>query len=119
MIKTIRTQYIKLFLIAAAWMTSPKDVAAQGLELRNPLRNVSSIEGLVQAFLAAVMRLGAVVVVFMIIYSGFLFVAAQGSDDKLEKAKKTFLWSVIGGVILLSARVLAAVVQNTAAQLGV
>jgi hypothetical protein len=91
----------------------------EGIGIRNPLTNVPNLQTLVRLLLDAVVRLGAVVVVFMIIYSGFLFVKAQGNESELEKAKNTFLWTVIGAVILLGARSIAALIQGTAAEFGV
>jgi hypothetical protein len=96
---------------------TPNILLAQAA-LRNPIK-VDSIQKLITVAIDALLKLGTAVVVFMVIYSGFLFVKAQGNDSELEKAKKTFMWTVIGGVILLSARALSAVVQNTATQLGV
>jgi hypothetical protein len=88
------------------------------LKFSNPIKAVS-IEALIADLLQFVTKLGAAVVVMMVIYSGFLFVKAQGDPAELEKAKKTFLWTVIGGVILLGAAALAEVIKNTARDLGV
>ncbi len=98
-----------------------REVEAQetvdGLIFNNPI-DAKDIFELIAALLTFVSRVGAAIVVFMIIYSGFLFVKAQGDPGELEKAKKTFLWTVIGGVVLIGAQTLAMVVKNTAAGLG-
>lgn len=60
-----------------------------------------------------VLPIGAVVVVIFIIYSGFLFVVAQGNESKLEKAKTTLLWTIIGAAVLLGSWAIAQVVQST------
>ena len=92
---------------------------SSGLKFKNPLGNSNGdIFTLANSILEFVIKLGAAIVVFFVIYSGFLFVKAQGDPAKLEVAKKTFLWTVIGGVILLGARVLAEVVKNVANDLG-
>jgi heme A synthase len=93
--------------------------ATGGITLKNPLSKVNNLEDLLALFIEAIVKLGSVVVVFMIIYSGFLFVKAQGNENELTKAKNTFLWTVIGAVILLGARAIAAMVQGTAAQFGI
>lgn len=40
-------------------------------------------------------------VVTMFIWSGVLFVTAQGDEKQLEKAKKIMLWSIIGVLIIM------------------
>ena len=96
-----------------------KKTSAQSLNIENPIKGAGSLEDLLKLFIDAIIRLGSVVVVFMIIYSGFLFVKAQGNESELTKAKNTFLWTVIGAVILLGARAISAMIQGTAAQFGI
>ena len=60
-----------------------------------------------------VLPIGAVIIVFMIIYSGFLFVMAQGNEEKLKTAKKTFTYTIIGAAVLLGALVISELVQST------
>jgi hypothetical protein len=47
-----------------------------------------------------------------------LFVKAQGDSGAISEAKDTFTWTVIGGVVLIGAQVIAGVVCRTAVQLG-
>ena len=88
------------------------------IEFNNPI-GPNDIFELIAALLTAITRIGAAVVVVMVVYSGFLFVKAQGDPGELEKAKKTFMWTVIGGVILLGAEAIAILIQSTASELGV
>lgn len=83
----------------------------------NPIKE-TSIYGLISVVLEFVVKIGAVVVVFFIIYAGFQFVTAQGSEDKISSAKKSFFWTIIGALVLLGAMTLSDVVCNTANQLG-
>ena len=108
---------IKYSIISALFL--PVITFAQTFKIKNPLTGINSLEKLLDVFVQAIVKLGSVVVVFMIIYSGFLFVKAQGNDSELTAAKNTFMWTVIGAVVLLGARAIAAMVQGTAAQLGV
>jgi len=50
--------------------------------------------------------------VVMIIWSGFLFVTARGSDEQLKKAKSTFQWTIIGAVVLLGSSAIAKAIVN-------
>jgi hypothetical protein len=98
----------------------PAITAAQntGQRFQNPLSNNNNLFSLIYSVLSFITSIGAAIVVFMVIYSGFLFVSAQGDESKLTKAKSVFLWTIIGGVILLGAAALAEVVCNTATSLG-
>ena len=89
----------------------------------NPLKSgtgggVSNIYVLVSKILDFVVQIGAIAVIFAIIYAGFLFVKAQGNETAIEAAKKTLFTAVIGGVILLGAKTFSVVVCNTAKSLG-
>lgn len=73
---------------------------------------------LIAEILQFVVKVGTVIVIFMVIYSGFLFVKAQGESGKIDEAKNTFFWTVIGGIVLIGAEVLAGVICTTAAGLA-
>lgn len=72
--------------------------------------------GIISVIVDVVIQVGTIVVIMAIIYSGFLFVTAQGNDAKLEKAKSTFFWVIIGAIVLLGANQLAGVVETTVDQ---
>lgn len=80
----------------------------------NPFKGgVENLPALISNILEIVVQLGAIVIVFFIIYSGFLFVTAQGNEKKLETAKLNLLYVAIGTVILLGAQVLASILGST------
>lgn len=56
-------------------------------------------------------------IVLAFIYSGFLFVSAQGNTDKLEKAKTAITYSMIGAFILLGAWGFAQIIGQTVSTL--
>jgi hypothetical protein len=108
-----------LFLVAvtcALWFTASVALAqtggTPGATIGNPLK-VETLECFIAEALKVVVNIGAIVCVFFIIYSGFLFVTAQGNEAKLTQAKNTFLYTVIGTAILLGAWVLALVISGT------
>jgi hypothetical protein len=86
-------------------------------KLNNPLGGNQSLEKVVTAVLTVVSTIGAVLVVLAIIYAGFLFVTAQGNSDKINDAKKIFLWTVVGAIVLLGAEVLSKIIMETAKEL--
>lgn len=65
-----------------------------------------------------VMPIGGVLAVLSFIYSGFLYVTAQGNQTKLQTAHKALLYTSIGTAVLLGAWVFANVICQTIGQLG-
>lgn len=64
-----------------------------------------------------VLPIGAVVATVFLVYAGFLFVTAQGNEEKLKTAKRTFLWTVVGVLVLLGSVVIAEGIKNTICQI--
>ncbi len=82
--------------------------------IQNPLRTSGSLMELIVSILNnIVMPIAAVLVVLFIIYSGFMFLMAQGKPKEIEDAKKNLLWSLIGAGILLGAVAISRVVEIT------
>ncbi len=81
--------------------------------LKNPLQDINSISGLLSAILDIVSQIMAPIIVLAIIYTGFLFVKAQGKDEELTKAKQALLWTVIGAIVVLGATVLSSAIEGT------
>ena len=80
--------------------------------LTNPLKGVDSIGDLFYKIVDFVMGLSYVVIAFFLLYSGFKFVTAQGSDEKLTEAKTTFKYTIIGALILIGANTIIKVIQS-------
>lgn len=80
--------------------------------LCNPLR-VGSLSGLLFAIVDIIVVFAVPIIVFFLIYAGFLYVTARGNVEQVKKVHTTFLWTLIGGVIVLGARVLVEVIQGT------
>jgi hypothetical protein len=85
---------------------------AQGGVLENPLKS-DSIEALLLVFVNGVIQLGAIVVVLALVWAGFQFVAAQGNQEKLQGARMTLMWTIVGAAILLGAKVIVEVIGAT------
>jgi hypothetical protein len=81
-------------------------------KIKNPLGS-NSVEDLLGKIMTLVEMVGAIVVVFFIILSGYKIVTAGDSDSDRTKAKEMFYATVIGGAILLGADIIAKVVVNT------
>ncbi len=87
-----------------------------GVALINPLK-VDTVPEFLALILAAVVNLGTIILVLMLVYVGFLFVVAQGNEEKLQNAKSALLWTVVGGLVLLGAQAISLVIQATVGSL--
>jgi amino acid permease len=89
---------------------------ATSIKLVNPLRGndgIRSLPDLVNALLRIVLTIGTPIIALAIIYAGFQFVTAQGNPEKLTKARRTFMWVLIGAGILLASYVIAEAIVGT------
>ena len=71
------------------------------------------MEGFLQSILAFVVRIGTIVVILMLVYVGYKFVAAQGNETALQEARRMLLWTVVGALILLGAQAISLGIQAT------
>lgn len=83
----------------------------------NPIE-ATTIQGVILKFLEGALKIGIPIVALAIIYCGFLFVAAMGNSEKLQKAKDSLLYTLIGAGVLLGAYALAQLVNETVKALG-
>ncbi len=106
-------------ILSFAQIVVPNPPAPPGgrIQINNPLgggNNNSTLDGFVTRILnEVVVPVGAIILVIAIIYTGFLFVTAQGNPEDLKKAKNAFFYTLIGGAVLLGASVLAQLISNT------
>jgi hypothetical protein len=88
--------------------------------LQNPFKSLNSFPTILAAIMNnIVLPIAVPFIAVMIMYSGFLFVIARekGSVVKLAEAKKTFLYTMIGAVIILGSFVIANAIQGTVSAL--
>jgi len=58
---------------------------------------------LVGSFIAAALGLLGVILVVLVIYAGFIWMTAQGNDEKIKKAKGMITSAIIGMIIIFAA----------------
>jgi len=75
----------------------------KNVTLINPLQGGGTLESFLDGILAFVIRIGTIVVILMLIFVGYKFVAAQGKEEKIREARSALLWTVVGALILLGA----------------
>ncbi len=85
-------------------------------QICNPL-NANSFSEVVNKVKDLIIEIGSPIAIMFIIYSGFLFVAARGNEKKLEEAKETFKWTIIGTALIIGGAAIAAAVVDFAKKL--
>jgi heme/copper-type cytochrome/quinol oxidase subunit 2 len=88
------------------------NTTGSGFNISNPLK-ANDLVAFIADVLDLVIQIGIPILVVMIIYVGFMFVAARGNPDKITKAKTAFMWTVVGAAIVLGAFVITTAIKNT------
>jgi len=86
-------------------------------KIPNPIKS-NSLSAFFENIVSVAIMLGTIVAVLGIIYGGFLYVTAQGSEEKLQKAYKTVTWALVGTAILLGARAIMAAISGSVSDLA-
>ena len=105
--------FVPIFALSATQVFAQGDV---GIKIKNPLQ-VEDVSAVISKVVDWLIQIGAVAVVLAIVYAGFLFVAAQGKPEEINKAKTTLFWTIIGAMILLGAQIISSVIESTLKQL--
>ena len=112
--------FLLLSLAPTALAATQTGVPSTGTTLINPLNGVdcsSSNGNCLSAFLTNILKfvvyIGSIVIIFMLVYVGFLFVVARGNESKIIAARQALLWTVVGALILLGAQAISLGIQAT------
>lgn len=81
-------------------------------KLSNPLQS-KSIEEFILKIIDVLLVFAIPIIMLYIMYAGYLFVTAQGDSGQITTARSALLWAVVGGVIVLGAKVIVEVIQGT------
>lgn len=87
------------------------DPATSG-QICNPIK-INTLNGFIQKILEGVIKIGIPVVALAVVYSGFLFVKAQGNSEEIGKAKDALLYTLIGAAILFGSWAIAQLISET------
>ncbi len=103
--------YIVLFpVISFATVTiTPCEVSGA---VCNPI-SANNINEFIKAILEGAIKIGIPIIALAIIYSGFLFVKAQGKPEDLKTAKNAIMYTLLGAALLLGAWALAQLISET------
>ena len=81
-------------------------------QLCNPLES-DSIPAFLLKIIDVILVFALPLIIIYIMYAGFLLVTSQGNPGEIETARSALLWAVIGGVVILGARLIIEVIQGT------
>jgi hypothetical protein len=81
-------------------------------KLSNPIGS-DSIEEFILKIIDVLLVFAIPIIMLYIMYAGYLFVTAQGDSGQITTARSALLWAVVGGVIVLGAKVIVEVIQGT------
>lgn len=85
-------------------------------QLQNPLA-FKSFPEFFKALIDIIIIFAIPIIVLMIIYAGFLYVMARGSEERVTKATRALTYAVLGGLLILGAKLFLTVIQGTVNQL--
>jgi hypothetical protein len=79
--------------------------------LGNPI-TFGKIPELLLAVINVLLVIALPIIVFYLIYAGFLYVAARGKPEELKQANQALTFGIIGGVIVAGAFAILQIVSN-------
>ena len=97
---------------------SPGGTAPMGNSgsLTNPLQS-QTIQEFILKIIDVILVFAIPIIVLYIMYAGFKFVTAGGDSGQISEAKKALMYAIIGGVIVLGAKIIVEVIQGTVSAL--
>ena len=115
---TIHLMLLSLFVLPVFMhaQTAPPPPVTTNIDINipNPTTAGSTLMEVITSIVVNVVTPRAAVRVGVwIIYSGFMYVMAQGNEKKVTEAHQQLLWSLVGAGILLGAAGIAKVVETT------
>lgn len=108
---------IRTIALAAGAALTPALAFAQEV-LVSPLNAGTDFSSFLLDILNFVIRIGTIVVILMLVYVGYEFVAARGNAEKISGARQMLLWTIIGALILLGSKAIAIGIQATVNAIG-
>lgn len=69
----------------------------------NPLRNITSIQGVIRALIDVAFGAAGLVAVIYLIVGGFRYITSSGNAEAIEGAKATIVNAIVGLIVILIA----------------
>jgi len=75
--------------------------------------SIQDIVGIITGLACWFTRVALILIVVFVIFYGIKFMTAQGDPTKLGEAKKSFLWGLVGILVILGTYTIIATVANS------
>lgn len=93
----------KLLSILILFLLSLDPVLVSAIEFENPL-GYDTFQELIYAIIDFLFNLSIPLASLMILVAGFYYITAAGKPERIQTAHKIILWTLIGFLIILSAK---------------
>lgn len=103
--KMKKKNFLIVILILTFLITSFVLVTGQeeDVKIESPIR-YKTFAGLINAIIDFIFNLALVLVPLIIIISGYMFITAMGDPKRVDQARDTIIWAVVGILIILVAK---------------
>ncbi|MEY4747462.1 MAG: hypothetical protein RLZZ416_511 [Candidatus Parcubacteria bacterium] len=111
-----RAKRMAVFSLSFA-LTFVTSAAVAFADLENPLKpEFSDIPRFIAGALRVLVVVALPIISLFVVVAGFMFIWARGNASELEKAKKNFVYVIIGALLILGAWVIATLIGGTVSQ---
>lgn len=114
---TLRRISSQLLVLGLALLFAENTFADAVTPLKSPTPAVGTLYDFIVIILGIVIKISIPILTVFFIYTGFLFVSAEGDVKKLTDARRMFTYGVIGAAIVLGSVLIATVVNGTLTQI--
>ena len=104
-------KYLSKLLILLLIISFFLPYSVEGVTIENPLKAKTFWE-LIDNIINFIFYLAIAIAPIMFIIAGFYFITAAGDPEKINTAKKMILWTLVGLLIVMSAKGLIALFQE-------
>ena len=117
--KTLKKIYLYfiIFTLSAPLSSKAQEGNVDPNKLGSPIK-ATSIQNFFLSIVSICIQIGTIIAGLAIIYGGFMYVTAQGDEEKISKAHRTLTWALVGTAVLLGAKVILTAIQSTVEALG-
>ena len=110
--KLLISKFLK-FLIYLSWLLATPVFAAVDVSDQPGINlTIQDVMDIITGLACWITRVALVFIVVAVIYFGVKFMMAQGDPTKLTEAKKSFLWGLVGILVILGTYTIIATVAN-------
>ncbi len=111
-----KTKFIYFYSLLLFPILFPQIILAQApsgssITLTNYLK-VGSISELLSAILNILIIIATPIIIFFIIYGGYLYVTSRGNPEQIKTATSALTYAIIGGVLIIGAVAIGEIIKN-------